>query len=84
MPFIKSFTSKCRVKLISTIILLGKIMPSCSCYIKRRLLYIAIIALFSRQPSFCTKCIYANMRTSYNVYLIFNAEYMFFIYLINF
>ena len=59
-------------------------MPFCSYYIKRRLLCIIIIALSSRQFSFYTKCTYANMRASYDIYLISNAEYIFFIYLINF
>ena len=47
MPFIRSSASKRWAKLVSTIILLGEIMPSCSYYIKRRLLYIAIAALSS-------------------------------------
>ena len=46
MPFIRSSVSKHWAKLISIIILLGKIMPSYFYYIKRRLLYIIIIALF--------------------------------------
>ena len=44
MPLIRSLAFKRSVKLISTIILLGKIMPSYSHYIKRRLLYITITA----------------------------------------
>ena len=47
MPFIRFLASEYRAKLISIIILLGEIMPFYSCYIKRRLLYIAIAALFN-------------------------------------
>ena len=56
MPPIRSLAFKYWVKLISTIILLGKIMPSYSCCVKRRLSYITIAALFSRQPFSCAKC----------------------------
>ena len=56
MPFIRSLASKCWAKLISTIILLGKIMPSYFRCVKRRLLYIIITALSGRQPSSYTKC----------------------------
>ena len=48
MPFIRSLASERWAKLVFTIILLGKIMPFYSRYIKRRLLYIIIAALFSR------------------------------------
>ena len=83
MPFIKSLASKRWAKLVSTIILLGKIMPSYSRYIKRRLLYVAIIALFSCQPSSCAKCTQVNIRVSCNIHLVSNAEYIFFARLIN-
>ena len=56
MPFIRFLASKHRAKLVSIIILLGEIMPSYSYYIKRRLLYITIAALFSYQPSFYAEC----------------------------
>ena len=56
MSPIRSLASKRWAKLVSTIILLGKIMPSYSRYIKRRLLYITIIVLSSRQFSFYAKC----------------------------
>ena len=74
MPFIRSFAFKRCTKLISTIISFGEIMPSCSRYIERKLLYIIIIAPFSRQPSSCTKCTWANMRSFYDVRLIFNTK----------
>ena len=56
MLFIRSLASKCRAKLISTIILLGKIMPLYSHCVKRRLSCVVIIALSNRQPSFYAEC----------------------------
>ena len=47
MPFIRFLAFKCYTKLISTIISFGEIMPSYLYYIKRKLLYIIIAALFS-------------------------------------
>ena len=47
MPFIRFSAFERWAKLVSTIILLGKIMPSYSHYIERRLSYIIITALFS-------------------------------------
>ena len=61
MPFIRSLAFKRHTKLVSTIIPLSKIMPSCSRYIERKLLYIIIAALFSRQPSFYAKYTRANI-----------------------
>ena len=84
MPFIRSLAFKHWAKLVSTIILFGKIMPSYSCYVKRRLLCIIIIALFNCQPSSCTKCTRVNMRASCDIYLVSDAEYTFLAYLINF
>ena len=84
MPFIRSLVSKYYIKLVSTIILLGEIIPSYSYYVKRRLLYIVIAAPFSCQLFFYAKCTRANMRASYDICLVSNAEYMFFIYLVNF
>ena len=56
MPSIKSSALEYCLKLVLLILSLNKIMPSYSCYIKKWLVYIAIIALFSYQPSFYTKC----------------------------
>ena len=63
MPFIKSLISKRCTYVIAVILLLGKIMPTCFYYMLKRLIYIIIAALFSRQPSFYTKC------TKLNIYL---------------
>ena len=83
MPPIRSLTSERWAKLISTIILLGKIMPSYSRYVKRRLLYIIIIALSSRQSSSYIKCTKLNICLSCNIRLVSNAEYIFLVYLVN-
>ena len=48
MPSIRSLVFKRAAyyfKLVAVILLLGKIMPTCSCYMEKRLVYIAIIAL---------------------------------------
>ena len=64
-------------KLVAVILLLGKIMPTYSRYIKKGLMCIAIIALFSYQPSSYTKCTKLNMRLSYDIKLVFNTKYIF-------
>ena len=52
-------------------------MPTYSYYAEKRLVYIIIIAPFSRQLSSYAKYIKLNMRLFYNIYLIFNAKYTF-------
>ena len=47
MPFIRSLASAYCVKLVAVILLLGKIIPSYSCYKEKKLVYIIIVALFS-------------------------------------
>ena len=61
-------------KLIAVIFLFSKIMPSYSCYTEKGLVYIIIITLSSRQPSFCSKCTKLNIYLSYNIYFISNAK----------
>ena len=80
MPLIKSLASKRRLRLVLLILSLGKIMPSCSYYVKKRLSYIIILTSFSCQPFSYTNCIKLNIRLSYNVKLVSNAKYMYFIY----
>ena len=46
MPFIRSLLSNYYNWLIITILLLGKVMPSYSCYVEKKLIYVAIAALF--------------------------------------
>ena len=77
MPPVRSLASKRHLKLVSLILLLGEIMPSCSYYMEKRLSYIAILAPFSRQPSFYTKYTRANMRSSCDIKSVFNTKYAF-------
>ena len=48
MPFIKSFVFKYYTYIILVILLFSEIMPLCSYYIKKGLVYIIIMSLFSR------------------------------------
>ncbi len=72
-----------RVILIALILSISKVMPSCSYYIKKGLVYIAIVALSSHQPLFYAKCIKANMRLSYNIYSISGTKYIHYSILFN-
>ena len=67
MPPIKFTASKRHTYIVKTIVLLSKIMPSCSRYIKKKLLYIAIAALSSRQPFFYFKYTKLNIRSSCDI-----------------
>ena len=83
IPLVRSLVSErftYRFKLVAVILLLGKIMPTYSCCAEKGLVYIIIIAPLSRQPSSYIKYTKLNMRLSYNVKLVFNAKYTFFIY----
>ena len=59
---------------IAFILLLSEVILLCSCCVKEGLVCIAITALSSCQPSFCSECTSANMQLSYNIYLVFDAE----------
>ena len=48
MPPIRSLASKRRAHTVVVILLLGEIMPSCSCYKEKKLVYIIITAPFGR------------------------------------
>jgi hypothetical protein len=77
MPPVRSLASKhlaYRFKLVAVILLLSKIMPSCSHCAEKGLVYIVITALFSQQPSFHSEYTKLNMHLSYNIHSIFNAE----------
>ena len=76
MPPIRSSASKRRAYIVVVILLLGEIMPSYSCCKEKKLVYITIVALFSRQPSFYVKCTKSNIYLSCNVRLVFDAKYM--------
>ena len=79
MPFIRSITSRRHNKLMLLILSINKVMPSCSYYIKKGLLYIAIISPFSCQLLSYAKCITTNIYSFYNIYLVSNAKYKRFI-----
>ena len=79
MPSIRSLASKHHLRLVSLILSLGEIMPLYSCYMEKRLSYIIISAPSGRQPSFYTKCIKLNMYLSYDVRLVSNIKYIYFI-----
>ena len=67
MPPVRSSASKRRAYIVAVILLLSKIMPMCSCYTKKKLVYIIIAAPFSRQPFSCFKCIKSNIYLSCDV-----------------
>ena len=52
IPPIRSSAFKRRTYVVAVILLLGEIMPIYSRYVLKGLVYIAIIALLGRQPSF--------------------------------
>ena len=64
-------------KLVAVILSLSEIMPTYSHYAETGLVYIIIIASSSRQPSSCTNYIKLNIRSSYNIRLVFNTKYIF-------
>ena len=76
MPFIRFLVFKHHACTVAVILLLGEIMPSYSYYKEKKLVYIIIIAPFSRQPSFCVKCIKLNIHLSYNIRSVLNAKYI--------
>ena len=76
MPLIRSLASKRHTYIVSVILLLSKIILLCSRCAKKKLVYIAIIASFGRQPSFYIKCTKSNMHLSYNIKLVSNAKYL--------
>ena len=59
-------------------------MPSYSYYIKKGLVCIIIIALFSRQPLSYAECIKLNVCTSYNVCSVLSAKYIYYYILFNY
>ena len=83
MLFIRSSTSKRHVYTIASIILFSGLMPSCSYYTEKGLVYIIIANSSAYQPSFCSKCIKLNMCLSYDVYLVSNTKYAFYTCLIS-
>ena len=77
MPPVRSLVFKRCARIVAVILLLSKIMPTCSCYILKGLVYIAIIAPLGCQSSFYAKCTKLNIRSSCNIRLVSNAKYTF-------
>ena len=63
MPPIRSLVSKYYAYIVAVILLLSEIMPIYSYYTKKKLVCVIIMAFFSCQPSFYSKC------TKLNIYL---------------
>ena len=76
MPSVRSLASKRYTYIIVVILLLSKIMPIYSRYTKKKLVYIIIIALFSRQPSSYIKYIKLNICLFCNVKSVLNTKYL--------
>ena len=68
MPFIRSSASKYCAYTVALILLLGVVIPICSYYAEKKLVYIIITALSNYQPSFYSKYI-KSIGISYRVYL---------------
>ena len=69
MPKVTSFSSTAHQSYTITVILsLSEIILSLySCYAKKGLVYIALASLSSQQPSSCSECTKANIRSSCDV-----------------
>ena len=76
MLFIRSLAFKHCTYIVAVILSLGEIIPSCSCYKEKKLVYIIIIAPFSCQPSFYIKYTKLNIYLSCNINSVFNTEYI--------
>ena len=75
MPPIRSSASKRYTRVVLTILSLSKVIPTCSRYAKKKLVYVAIVSPSGHQPSSYTKHTKANIRSSYNVRSISNTKY---------
>ena len=74
MPPIRSLASKCCAYVVLVIFLLSEIMPTCSRYTEKKLVYIIIIAPSSHQPSSCFECTKSNIYSSCNVRLVLDTD----------
>ena len=82
MPPIKSLISKHYACIIALILLLSKIIPSCSCYIEKKLVYVTIVAPSSHQPFFYFKYTKSNIHLSCNIKSVLDTKYASYIRLI--
>ena len=80
MPSIRSLISKRRALLAASILLNGEIISPYSYYIKKGLVYIAIISPSNRQPSFYFKYTKANTRLLYDMRSMPLNKYIFHYY----
>jgi hypothetical protein len=83
MPSIRSIAFKYYIYTIILILLFSKIMPTYSYYIKKGLVYIIIIALFSYQPSSYFNYTKLNIYLSCNIRSISKNKYIYFYTLFN-
>ena len=67
MPSIRSSVFNQHNRLVTVILLLSEVMPSCSCCEEKKLVCVAIVALTGCQPSSCVKCMWVNMWSSCNI-----------------
>ena len=74
MPPIKSSLSNYYNRLVTIILSLSEVMPSCSRYADKKLVCVAIAAPSGCQPSFYAECMKLNMRSSCNIQSISNAK----------
>ena len=70
MPFIRFSVLKHCTLFTASISLNREIISSYFCYVEKGLVYITIVALFSRQPAFYLKCTKTNTYSLYNIYLV--------------
>ena len=80
MPPIRSLASIYYVLLATLISLNGKIISPCSCYTKKGLVCIAIIASSSHQFSSCLECTKANTYFFCNVHSVSNNKCIFMLF----
>ena len=80
MPPIRSLASAYCILLAISISLNGEIISPYSYYIKKKLVCITIVALFSRQPFSCFKCTKANTHSLYNICLVSINKYIFLVF----
>ena len=83
MPLIRSSASTRYAALVTLILSISKVMPSCSCCVEKGLVCIIIMSLSGRQPLSCAECIKVNMYLSYNVYFVSNVKYIYYFIFLN-
>jgi len=70
-----------RAYTVAFILLSSEVILLYSHCLKEGLICVVIAALFSYQPSFYSKYTSINIQLSYDVYLVSNTKYTFYIYL---